>query len=165
MRTHNPPPLKACRFDSDLGHQLHGQERHSRSRGRVRRASPIAVSLGRPGFGFAFARIGRSSSGGRGPTINAVTVGAEVPKARVNSSRARAMRDTNFINLSSSGTSVVASTTSISRSGSGGCSENSAGKTLIEGRREARYRTKMRYDPTARSAENSRWVRDGTSDQ
>jgi hypothetical protein len=22
MRTQNPPPLKACRFDSDLGHQL-----------------------------------------------------------------------------------------------------------------------------------------------
>jgi len=22
MRTQNPPPLKACRFDSDLGHQF-----------------------------------------------------------------------------------------------------------------------------------------------
>jgi len=22
MRTQNPPPLKACRFDSDLGHHL-----------------------------------------------------------------------------------------------------------------------------------------------
>jgi hypothetical protein len=22
MRTQNPPPLKACRFDSDVGHQL-----------------------------------------------------------------------------------------------------------------------------------------------
>ena len=27
QRTQNPPPLKACRFDSDLGH--HHRQRHS----------------------------------------------------------------------------------------------------------------------------------------
>jgi hypothetical protein len=30
MRTQNPPPLKACRFDSDLGHQSYVFHRHSR---------------------------------------------------------------------------------------------------------------------------------------
>jgi hypothetical protein len=32
MRTQNPPPLKACRFDSDLGHQ---------SNQRLTRAGPV----------------------------------------------------------------------------------------------------------------------------
>jgi hypothetical protein len=30
QRTQNPPPLKACRFDSDLGHHLNSRVMRSR---------------------------------------------------------------------------------------------------------------------------------------
>ena len=44
MRTQNPPPLKACRFDSDLGHQL-SQRLIALAGAYLQRARRIGLSM------------------------------------------------------------------------------------------------------------------------